>query len=124
MSIMLEEIRSQPEIIARLRSEAAAEINALAEAVGKRPIDLVVLAARGTSDHAAVYGRYVLEYLAGLPVALAAPSLVTLYRRPLRLANALVIGISQSGEAADVDEYLLAARAAGALTATITNVPG
>lgn len=124
MSIMLEEIRSQPEIIARLRSEAAAEINALAEAVGKRSIDLVVLAARGTSDHAAVYGRYVLEYLAGLPVALAAPSLVTLYRRPLRLANALVIGVSQSGEAADVDEYLLAARAAGALTATITNVPG
>ncbi len=123
MSYMLEEIRSQPEIIARLRTEAREEVAALAARVKERNIDLVVLAARGTSDHAAIFGQYFLEYLTGLPVALAAPSIVTLYHRPLHLAKALVIGLSQSGEAADVDEYLAAARATGALTAVITNNP-
>ena len=123
MSIMLSEIKSQPEIIARLLVEAREEIAALAARVKERRIGLVVLAARGTSDHAAIFGQYLLEYLAGLPVALAAPSIVTLYHRPLRLADALVIGLSQSGEAADVNEYLMAARTAGALTAVITNNP-
>ena len=121
MTVMLEEIKSQPEILTALQQEARGEIAALAALVKERRVGLVVLAARGTSDHAAIFGQYLLEYLTGLPVALAAPSLVTLYRRPLRLANALVIGLSQSGEAADVDEYLHEARAAGALTATITN---
>jgi glucosamine--fructose-6-phosphate aminotransferase (isomerizing) len=121
MTVMLEEIKSQPAILAALQHEAGGEITALAAKVRERRIGLVVLAARGTSDHAAIFGQYLLEYLTGLPVALAAPSLVTLYRRPLRLAEALVIGLSQSGEAADVDEYLQEARTAGALTATITN---
>ncbi|MGE5529594.1 MAG: SIS domain-containing protein [Patescibacteria group bacterium] len=121
---MLAEIESQPGILAALQREAADEVGSLAALIEKRRIGLVVLAARGTSDHAAIFGKYFLEYVTGLPVALAAPSIVTLYGRPLRLANALVIGLSQSGEAADVDEYLRAARAGGALTAVITNDPG
>lgn len=121
MTIMLEEIKSQPEILAGLQVEAEEIVGDLAAKVMDRGIDLIILAARGTSDHAAVYGQYLLTYMTGLPVALAAPSLVTLYRRPLKLANALVIGLSQSGEAADVNEYLAAAREGGALTAVITN---
>ncbi|MGE5549027.1 MAG: SIS domain-containing protein [Bacteroidota bacterium] len=121
---MLEEIKSQPEILASLQREAEGELDELAARVRERGVDLIVLAARGTSDHAAIFGQYFLEYVTGIPVALAAPSIVTLYERPLRLSNALVIGLSQSGEAADVDLYLAAARASGALTATITNAPG
>lgn len=120
-TMMLEEIESQPEVIAGLLREARAEVDALAAKTKERGIELVVLAARGTSGHAAVYGRYFLEYMTGMPVVLAAPSLITLYKRPLRLAKALVVGLSQSGEAADVHAYLSAARAAGALTAAITN---
>lgn len=119
---MLSEIKAQPEIIALLQREAREELNMLAARVRAHHVNLVVLAARGTSDHAAIFGQYLLEYLTGLPVALAAPSLVTIYHRPLRLANALVIGISQSGEATDVNEFLAGARAAGALTAVITNI--
>lgn len=122
--IMLEEIKSQPGIVSALQREARAETAALAAEVKRRGVDPVVLAARGTSDHAAIFGQYLLEYLTGLPVALAAPSLITLYNRSLRLDKALVIGLSQSGEAADVHAYLAAARAGGALTAVVTNTAG
>ena len=80
MTMMLEEIKSQPEILAALQREAGGEIAALDARVKERQIGLVVLAARGTSDHAAIFGQYLLQYLTGLPVALAAPSLVTLYQ--------------------------------------------
>ena len=120
---MLEEIKSQPEVLARLIHEAEEEVNHLAADIKARQIELIVFAGRGTSDHAAVFGQYFFSYLTGLPVALAAPSLVTIYQRPLRLAKALVIGISQSGAAADVAAYLEAARSSGALTALITNNP-
>lgn len=123
MPFMLAEIEEQPEILARIRLEAREEVEELAARVKERGIELVVFAARGTSDHAAIFGQYFLSYLTGLPVALAAPSLVTIYRRPLRLGKALAIGISQSGAAADVAEYLAAARSSGALTALITNNP-
>ncbi|NLG84541.1 MAG: SIS domain-containing protein [Firmicutes bacterium] len=123
MSIMLTEIKAQPEILARLGREAKEEVEELAARMKERGTEFIVFAARGTSDHAAIFGQYFLSYLTGLPVALAAPSLVTIYRRPLRLAKALVIGISQSGAAADVAEYLAAARSAGALTALVTNNP-
>lgn len=120
---MLREIREQPDVLERqfaLEREAVAR---LAEAARSRPISLLYIAARGTSDHAAIYAKYLLEILAGLPVALAAPSVVTLYRSRLRLQDALVLGISQSGRAADATEVLRAAREAGALTACITNDP-
>jgi glucosamine--fructose-6-phosphate aminotransferase (isomerizing) len=83
----------------------------------------VVIAARGTSDHAAVYAQYVLGARNGLTVALAAPSLVTLYGASPRYGNALVIGLSQSGRSPDVVGVVAAARAQGALTVAITNEP-
>ena len=84
----------------------------------------MILAARGTSDHAAIYGKYLLEIRNSLPVALADPSIFTLYSARLNLERALVIGISQSGQAPDVTEYVKHSRESGALTCAITNDAG
>ena len=78
-----------------------------------RDIRHVVIAARGTSDNAATYAKYLFEILAGIPVSLAAPSVLTLYDAQLQLHNTLVLGISQSGQGADIVQVLSAARAAG-----------
>ncbi len=124
MSYMLDEIHQQPEVIRKLVAAEHAGVCALAEEIKKREICLVIMAARGTSDHAAVYGKYLLEINNGYPVGLADPSIFTLYGAELRLDRALVIGISQSGQAADVAEYLDQSKKSGALTAAITNEPG
>jgi len=86
----------------------------------RRP-QLVVLAARGTSDNAAQFGRYLIEITTGIPVSLAAPSVTTLYGASLSFTNAMVVGISQSGESTDVNMVLERAREAGAFTVGITN---
>jgi glucosamine--fructose-6-phosphate aminotransferase (isomerizing) len=83
-----------------------------------------MIAARGTSDHAAVYATYLLAAFNGLPVALATPSLYTWYRQSPKLGNALVIGISQSGQSEDIVEVLAEAKRQGAVTAAVTNEPG
>lgn len=119
---MWSEIHEQPTAIQHALQSSQAEIEQIVTEVGKREIDLIVLVARGTSDHAALYAQYVFQYLNGIPVALATPSVVTLYGARLRLQHALVIGISQSGAAPDVTEVLRQARQTGALTVGITNV--
>ena len=90
---------------------------ALAAAVRARGCDVVVLVARGTSDHAAIYARYLLEARCGLIASLAAPSLYTAYRAPVDLSRALVIGVSQSGETPEISSSLAYAKERGALTA-------
>ncbi len=116
MSYMLDEIHQQPDIIGKLvecEREAAA---ALTAEISGRNIDFVVIAARGTSDHAAVYGKYLFEIENHYQVALADPSIFTLYSARLKLDRALVIGVSQSGESVDVAQYIEESRKAGALT--------
>ena len=83
---------------------------------------LVVTVARGSSDHAATYLKYAVELLAGIPVASVGPSVASVYGRPLRLAGAVCIGISQSGQSPDIVEMVRAGRAGGALSVAITNV--
>lgn len=124
MSIMLSEIHEQPDLPARIVSSEWDCAKKLARDAAGREIDLVVLAARGTSDHAAIYGKYLLEIKNSLPVALADPSIFTLYEARVNLQRALVIGVSQSGQAPDVIEYLGHSRESGALTCAITNVEG
>ena len=85
--------------------------------------DHVIIAARGTSDNAARYAKYVLGAQCGLQVALATPSLFTQYERPPRFGNALVVGISQSGQSPDIVAVLAEAKRQGKLTAVITNAP-
>jgi glucosamine--fructose-6-phosphate aminotransferase (isomerizing) len=118
---MLEEIREQPEALARTLEGALTAVAELRRALeGRRP-RLIVLAARGTSDNAALFGRYLLEITTGIPVSLAAPSVLTLYDAPLDLEGALVVGISQSGESTDTNFVVERARRLGALTVGITN---
>ena len=121
---LVAEIREQPEVAARLLRSALPVTGAVAEAVRREGIGLVVIAARGTSDHAAVYAQYVLGARNGLTVALAAPSLVTLYGASPQYGNALVVGVSQSGQSPDVVGVVETARRQGALTLAITNTPG
>jgi glucosamine--fructose-6-phosphate aminotransferase (isomerizing) len=93
--------------------------------IRRSSINLVCIAARGTSDHAGIYAKYLFESMLGLPVMLAASSVVTMYGKSVRFTDqAMVIGISQSGQAADVLAVLSDAASQGALTVSITNFPG
>src|SRR6266852_8016915 len=121
---MLDEIQEQPEALRRALSGAVDPARQVAQEAQQRDVDVVILAARGTSDHAALYAQYLFQYLNGIPVALATPSLYTLYGSSLRLGRALVIGISQSGESTDIVEVVGRAREMGALTVGITNQEG
>jgi glutamine---fructose-6-phosphate transaminase (isomerizing) len=118
---MRSELGESPALLERLLATAPGQVEAVARAVRERDIDLVVIAARGTSDHAALYGQYILGARNELLVAAAAPSLVSLYGAPPRLRNALVIGISQSGRSPDVVAVLAQARLQHAPTVAITN---
>ena len=118
-----DEIGAQPAISERLLKELPAELEPLAAAARRGRVSHVMIAARGSSDHAAIYAQYALGALARLPVALATPSLFSRYARPPKLAGALVIGISQSGRSPDVVAVLEEARRQGAVTAAMTNDP-
>jgi glutamine---fructose-6-phosphate transaminase (isomerizing) len=121
---MLDEIREQPAALRRTLATTTVPARRIAAEVSRRNVRLVMVAARGTSDHAAVYAQYLFQYLNRIPVALATPSLFTLYGSAPRLDGVLMVGISQSGEATDVVEVLRQARHRGALTLAVTNVVG
>src|SRR6478672_7566128 len=123
MSRMLEEIRQQPEALERTLSAELRSVEKFKRLVEKQRPRLVVLAARGTSDNAALFGRYLLEITTGIPVSLAAPSIYTLYNVRVDFRDALVVAISQSGESTDTNLVLSQAREQGALTIGITNEP-
>jgi glucosamine--fructose-6-phosphate aminotransferase (isomerizing) len=124
MSTMLEkEIREQPEVIARALGACDPSIRALARDIASRDVLYVMIAARGTSDNAGIYAKYLLASFNGLPVAMTTPSLYTFYHKPPRLRDVLVLGISQSGQSEDILEVIRDARAQGALTAVMTNDP-
>jgi glutamine---fructose-6-phosphate transaminase (isomerizing) len=123
-SWLFREIHQQPAAIARLLANEAGAMQSLAAAIDSRRVSHIVIAARGTSDNAARYAKYLLGAMNGLTVALAAPSLFSIYRRPPHLADALVLGISQSGKSPDIVAVLAEARRQGALTAVLTNEPG
>src|SRR5690349_3910704 len=122
MTLMLEEIYEQPQAIATAVERGHATVANLVADLREREIRHVLVAARGTSDNAATYAKYLLEIACGMPVALAAPSVFTLYDSDVHLSGYLCLGVSQSGQATDVVQTLSSARAAGALTACITNV--
>ena len=118
-----EEIFEQPAVLKRWLETQMDQVQRIAGAIRGREIEYVFLAARGTSDHAGVYGQYLWGSLNHLPVAFAAPSLFTLYGGWPRLSKALVIGVSQSGQSPDVVSVLAEGRKQGALTLAITNAP-
>jgi len=118
------EILEQPEVLLRQLTEQRATVEAVADAVRKRKPAYILIAARGTSDNAARYGQYLFGAVNKLQVALATPSLFTRYELPPVIGNALVVGISQSGESPDIMRVVQEARKQGALTVGITNTLG
>ncbi|MDM7922681.1 MAG: SIS domain-containing protein [Pyrinomonadaceae bacterium] len=123
MSLMLQEIHEQPDALERTIVAEREKVTRIGDFIRQSDIDLIVLVARGSSDNASLFGRYLLEVTTGIPVSLSAPSVFTLYGAKLRLKRALVIGVSQSGEGTDINLVLDRAKEAGAFTLAITNEP-
>src|SRR3990170_736252 len=117
------EITEQPERITSLLASQKKTVEKIAAAIQKREIQYVFLAARGTSDNAGRYANYLLGAQNGLPLALATPSLFTYYKQPPKLKNALVVGISQSGQSPDIVGVLEEGKRQGCATLAITNEP-
>ncbi len=118
-----DEIAEQPEVAGRLLETQAGHVESIASWLQGEEFRHVVIAARGTSDHAAIYAQYVLGVRNGLSVGLGTPSIVSLYGAVPDFGGALVIGISQSGASPDIVAVVAAARAQGASTVAITNEP-
>ncbi len=123
MSIMLREIEEQPSALERTYQRELGKARRFRTLSSLREFRLVVLVARGTSDNAALFGRYLIEITTGIPVSLSAPSVHTLYRSGLKMEGALVVGISQSGESSDINLVLESCRKHGAYTLGMTNEP-
>jgi glucosamine--fructose-6-phosphate aminotransferase (isomerizing) len=119
-----DEILEQPAVAARFLAEQAGNVEAISASLRARPPRHVVIAARGTSDHAAIYAQYVLGVRHRLSVGLGTPSIVSLYGSVPDFTDAIVVGISQSGASPDIVAVVAAARAQGAPTVAITNDPG
>ena len=122
-SYLYQEIFAQPQVLTSLLLQESQTIARIAQQLREEDVHYIVIAARGSSDNAALYGKYLFATTVGLPVALATPSLYTIYRHPPRLQHALVIGISQSGRSTDIVAVVEEAARQGAPTLGITNDP-
>jgi len=122
-SILYQEIHQQPEIVRQFLASQGEQVTQIAAQIGERNITHVIIAARGTSDNAARYAQYLFGANNHIPVALATPSLYTLYQAPPMLKDALVIGISQSGRSPDIVSVIETSRQQGQPTLAITNNP-
>lgn len=118
---MAAEIAETPDVVARFFDREDAALRALGTKLRALAPAFVVTCARGSSDNAANYFAYLLEILAGIPVASIGPSVASIYRAPLRLGGALLISVSQSGKSPDIVALQSAARAAGAFAVAIVN---
>jgi glutamine---fructose-6-phosphate transaminase (isomerizing) len=122
-SLLEREIGEQPDALARTLDTCKAPVEALCSEIRRRDVSYVLIAARGSSDNAGTYAKYLFSAFNGLPVMQSTPSMYTFYHTPPRLRNALVLAISQSGQSEDIVEVLADARRQGALTASITSDP-
>ncbi|MDQ4036512.1 MAG: SIS domain-containing protein [Chloroflexota bacterium] len=118
---MRREIAQIPSAVQRILAASPPELRAVAQAIRRHRPAWAMIAARGTSDHAAVYAQYLIETHLGLPTGLAKPSVTTVYAAPLAWRGGLLIAISQSGQSPDIIGVVEAARRGGALTVSITN---
>ncbi|MDP4152116.1 MAG: SIS domain-containing protein [Bacillota bacterium] len=121
MTLMEQEIKEQPQVLKDCIKNNHDVLLRISDAVKCKKPTYAVVAARGTSDHAATYFKYLAGVYAGMPVTLSAPSITTAYGSKLKLNGAIVIGVSQSGKAADVLAVLDQAKEQGAITIAVTN---
>jgi glucosamine--fructose-6-phosphate aminotransferase (isomerizing) len=119
---MATEIAEQPRVLDAVFARRSA-IAQVAEVIAKRRPRFVLLAARGSSDHAAIYAKYLIEVLLGLPAGLVSPSTITLYQAKPDWQDALLLAVSQSGGSPDLVEVTDTARKQGALTVSVSNTP-
>ncbi|MFZ1883578.1 MAG: SIS domain-containing protein [Rhodoplanes sp.] len=117
---MAAELREAPAVVRRQKN-LAQPIAELAARLRRNPPQVVVTCARGSSAHAATFGKHLIERRLGIPVAAAAPNIVTVYGQRMRLKDQLLLTISQSGRSDDLAEFASTAKAAGALTVAIVN---
>jgi glucosamine--fructose-6-phosphate aminotransferase (isomerizing) len=117
------EIKEQPEVLDHFLKEQAGTAEQIAAVIRDRDISYMILAARGTSDNAGRYAQYLFGATAGLPVALATPSLFSIYHTPPQMTNGLVLGVSQSGQSPDIVSVVEEGKRQGAPTIAVTNVP-
>ncbi|NUS57276.1 MAG: SIS domain-containing protein, partial [Streptomycetaceae bacterium] len=122
-AVMTREIAEQPAVLARILESGLPDIRAAAEAIRAAQPRFVVFAARGTSDNASLYAKYLVEILLGLPAGLASMSTITTYGARPRLHGTLFVTVSQSGGSPDLIESTRIARESGALTLAVTNNP-
>ncbi len=123
-ALMAAEIAEQPEALARLLvPESLDRVHEIVGTIRERSPRFVLLAARGTSDHAALYAKYLVEVSLGLPAGLASPSTMTAYGARPNLSDVLLLTVSQSGGSPDLVETVRTARAGGATTLAVTNNP-
>lgn len=122
-ALMAREIGDQPQVFARILREGLFCIDGVCRAIARRQPRFVLFAARGTSDHAALYGKYLVETQLKIPAGLVSPSTMTIYDTHPTLHDVLFIAISQSGASPDLIEPVIRARAGGAITLAITNTP-
>jgi glutamine---fructose-6-phosphate transaminase (isomerizing) len=120
-SKMAREVREIPHAVARLLQGGGGEIALAAKSARDLDPAFIATVARGSSDHAATYLKYAAELTLGLPVASIGPSVASIYGAQLKLAKALCISVSQSGQSPDIVEMARSARAGGALTLAVTN---
>ncbi|MPZ57224.1 MAG: SIS domain-containing protein [Rhizobiales bacterium] len=118
---MAAELREAPDAVRRQRERLSPPLAELIARCRRKPPRLVVTCARGSSAHAATFGKHLIERHLGIPVAAAAPNIATVYGQRLRLKDQLLLTISQSGRSDDLTEFTQMAKAAGALTAAIVN---
>ncbi|MDI9585384.1 MAG: SIS domain-containing protein [Acidobacteriota bacterium] len=118
---MIREIREQPAAIEATLAAEGGNIRELADRLRRDGAEYALIAARGTSDNAGLYGLYMFGAVTMKLAATAAPSLLTLYDTQIDLSKVFVLGVSQSGKATDVIEVLEAGRRRGAITCAVTN---
>jgi glutamine---fructose-6-phosphate transaminase (isomerizing) len=118
---MAHEIREAPEAVRRQQRGLAQPLAELAARLRRRPPQVVVTCARGSSAHAATFGKHLIERFVGLPVAAAAPNIASVYHQRLHLRDQLFLAISQSGRSDDLVELATSAKASGALTVAMVN---
>ncbi len=121
--LMAAEMAEQPAVLRRLLDEGAPAIRRVAAEIAARRPRLVLFTARGTSDNAALYAKYLTEIRLGRPAGLTSMSAVTAYRARQDLSGCLVVTVSQSGGSPDLVASAEAARQAGAITLAVTNTP-
>lgn len=120
-TLMWKEINETPRVFGEIREANADTMSKLVKAIKDSKCTNFVAAARGTSDHALIYFKYVLEVASGYTVGLSAPSVITLYKGKIDYSKSIVIGCSQSGKAADVLEVIKKGNEQGAITIAVTN---